>query len=749
LRVIGTGDGPSIHKKYPVVDGVSCEIYRKPTGRFITVTGKRYNDAPDTLADLNKFADEVLAELEAVKKEAKAKKEAATKTKPKSDRQLPPLEDIINNGHFELWENDRSRGEYYVVNELIRLGRRDEDIIAIFSDVNNGIAAHCLSKPEKPRDYIMRTIARARAEAGGASADGGPDPDGAEIANLAALSDIGYERQRADAAKRLGVRAAILDRLVQAERDRKRAGAAADKLQGEEIRFEDSEPWDEDVVGTDLLEALTAIVKDHVILELEEAWCIALWIVYTYLADVFRFSPRLGVTSPTRGCGKSTLFDIIRTLVLRGISTANITAAAVFRLVNNYHPCLIIDEADQFLGDKKDLQGLLNSGHKRGDRILRVLGDDQQLRAFDIFGPVAIGQIGVLPNTLIERAIPIQMRRRKKGDREIKLFDDETPEALEPFIALRRKCARWAQDHRIEIGETKVQLPPEAYNRIADNWRILKRIATVAGGEWPERVDKAALKAIKDHTISDEDLLTLLLSDIRSIEFRYTVTERTSSGNGDEMVEVATYDAKGEIPSAVLTEELTRLEGRPWAEMPGKDGREGKKLSQNKLARLLKPVSVIPESIGPTWKRVNGYRLEHFSDAFERYLGEEGVSNLATSHKPVNTGTSEISELRTVKMGCEVGNSKKPNNDGLLRGCEVVKGGSRQGKPDKPANGEDKGLDDNTIGHLASQYREQFYEVRDEDEVDAWLYRALAEYGVFPEFLKAEFARVKDAVFAL
>jgi hypothetical protein len=355
----------------------------------------------------------------------------------------------------------------------------------------------------------------------------------------------------------------------------------------------------------------------------------------------------------------------------------------------------------------------------------------------------------VLPNTLIERAIPIQMRRRKKGDREIKLFDDETPEAFEPFIALRRKCARWAQDHRIEIGETKVQLPSEVYNRIADNWRVLKRIATVAGGEWPERVNKAALKAIKDHTISDEDLLTLLLSDIRSIEFRYTITERTSSGNGDELVEVATYDAKGEIPSAVLTEELTRLEGRPWPEMPGKDGREGKKLSQNKLARLLKPVSVIPESIGPTWKRVNGYRLEHFSDAFERYLGEEGVSNLATSHKPVNTGTSEISEPRTVKMGCEVGKSKKTNNDGLLRGCEVTKGGSRQGKPDKPANGEDKGLDNNTIGHLASQYREQFYEARDEDEVDAWLYRALAEYGVFPEFLKAEFARVKDAVFAL
>ena len=84
-----------------------------------------------------------------------------------------------------------------------------------------------------------------------------------------------------------------------------------------------------------------------------------------------------------------------------------------------------------------------------------------------------------------------------------------------------------------------------------------------------------------------------------------------------------------------------------------------------------------------------------------------------------------------------------------MRGREVASGGPRQGEPDRPANGQDKGLDNNTVGHLASRYRELFYELRDEDEADAWLYRAPAEYGVFPEFLKIEVGRVKDAVFAL
>jgi primase-polymerase (primpol)-like protein len=110
LRVIGRGGGSQIHRKFPVADGVSVEIYRGGAKRLITLTGKRYNDAPDALADLNTLADEVLAELEAAKQQAKQAKRA----KQKSDgggkkKELPPLEDIIKNGHFELWENDRSR----------------------------------------------------------------------------------------------------------------------------------------------------------------------------------------------------------------------------------------------------------------------------------------------------------------------------------------------------------------------------------------------------------------------------------------------------------------------------------------------------------------------------------------------------------------------------------------------------------------------------------------------------------------
>jgi hypothetical protein len=759
LRIIGTGTGEKLHRKLPVADGVSCEVYRKAE-RFIAVTGHQLALELNELKDLDTIANEVVAELEGAKQQA----EQAKQEKMKFDvgggkkKELPPLDDIIKRGCFEHWGGDRSRAEWHVIHALIGNAKTDSEIAAVFMDLNNEIASHCQSRKEKPADYIARVITRARAEAETPSPAGDSSPDGVEIARLAALSDIEYERQRKAAAERLGIsRVSILDRSVQTERDKKKP-ASDDKLQGHELKFDDPEPWTEEVNGVELLDALESIINEHVIFTSEhQARLVALWIVYTYLVDCFRFSPRLGVTSPTRGCGKSTLLDLVRLLSFRGISTANITSAAVFRMIDKYHPTLIIDEADTFLGDYGDLQGILNSGHKKGDFAIRLAGDDHDIRGFDIFGSVAIGMIGVLPNQLIERAIRIVMQRRRKTDKEPKQLDGET--ALEPFRVLQRKIARWAGDHKVEIGNTKADVPSEVYNRVRDNWRVLKRIATVVGGKWPDYVDAAAREAVKSEDISDNDLLTLLLSDIRDIKFRYTII--LNKGTRDERVE---YDKEGEIRSEALLDKLKGLQGRPWAEMPGRDG---KPLTANKLASLLKPLGVIPELIGP--RRLSGYRREHFADAFERYLSEEGKpkegekeegtpnpkegeSNLSSSLTPIKPGTSEIFKPLMPENQREVQKCKKPNNDGQKRGREVWNGGSRAEeplKPPKPANGEDKGLDAQTIRRLAVEYQTRFYEEKDEQALDVWLRKELAEQGVFAEFIGIEFSRVKDALFAL
>jgi Protein of unknown function (DUF3631) len=642
---------------------VSVEIYRKPSGRFITVTGKRFGDAPDVLADLDALADTVKAELEALKAERKAKQK---KEKPEGGggekKDLPPLDDIIKNGHFEHWGGDRSRAEYYVVHQLIRLGKSDEEIIAIFSNADNAIAAHCLSKPENPRDYIMRTIAKARGVADPV------DPDGAEIARLAALSDIVYERERIEAAERLGFRASMLDHLVQAERDRKKRASGGDdgKLQGKAVKLEEPKPWDEAVAsGAELLDAIVAIIKEYVIFDNEHApRVVALWIVFTYLVHVFQFSPRLCITSPTKGCGKTTLLDIIFYMVLRPLLTSNVSAAALFRVIEKYMPCAMIDEGDTFINLQEELRGVLNSGHRRGGGVLRVVGDDLEPRLFATFCACVIALIGLPPPTVTDRSVVIELKRKRPGEKVRSFRTDR----VEPFKTLGRKAARWAQDHAIEIGATEAELPPEIFNRAADNWRVLKQIALVAGGSWPDYVDAAARAATAD--FSDEELLVQLLADIQAIEFAYEVHDHE---NGKEIVR--TYER--EISSAVLVQKLIELQGRPWAELPD----TGKALTANKLARMVKPLGIAPDFLGPEDARARGYRREHFEEAFDRYLserGEEGVSKRASVQDSIKQGVSDDFKPCSPETGCTVEKCEKPYNGSILHGCTVAKGESGQ-----------------------------------------------------------------------
>jgi hypothetical protein len=138
-----------------------------------------------------------------------------------------------------------------------------------------------------------------------------------------------------------------------------------------------------------------------------------LWIIHTYLLDSFSISPRLAIGSPEKGCGKTTLLDVISRLVWRPLSTSNATVAAIFRIVELSCPTLLIDEADTFLPENEELRGILNSGHRRGGSVIRTIGDDHEPRMFSTFCPCAIALIGKLPGTLADRSVSVELKRRR------------------------------------------------------------------------------------------------------------------------------------------------------------------------------------------------------------------------------------------------------------------------------------------------------------------------------------------------
>jgi Protein of unknown function (DUF3631) len=242
----------------------------------------------------------------------------------------------------------------------------------------------------------------------------------------------------------------------------------------------------------------------------------------------------------------------------------------------------------------------------------------------------------------------------------------------------------------------------------------------VTGGKWPEYIDEAA-KAAHARVEDEASRLELLLEDIRAVGFS---------------------DNDTEVRSADLVQRLIELEGRPWAELS-----RGKPLTQNRLARLLKPLAIGPENVGPEDSRARGYKQDRFQDAFARYLAPEPPFEMHRRTEGDEIRTSRISEPHSQQQSCALRKGENPNNDGPLGGCAAARGGI-------PLNGGDEaGLSDYRVRQLAGWYlhradaeRRETGTIR-ETELDDALRMALVEDGVFPEFIAVEFERVMRVVF--
>jgi putative DNA primase/helicase len=465
--------------------------------------------------------------------------------------------------------------------------------------------------------------------------------DGDVVAELARLSPLEYDRARGAAADRLGVRVASLDRLVNAKRP-----AKEEKGQGRALDLPDPEPWPESVNGAAMLSEIVSAVTSHVVMAKASADAFGLWAVHTYAVDAFPITPRLAIMSPEKQCGKTTLLDVLACLVRRPLPTANASMSGIFRAVEMVQPTLLLDEADRFVTNQnEELLGILNSGHRKGGSVLRTVGDDHEPRMFSTFAPCAFALIGRLPDTLDDRSVTIELRRRTAGEAIAPFRLDRT----EHLHTLARKAARWASDNIENLRSADPDVG-DLFNRVADNWRPLLAIAELAGGAWPRRAHEAAGAAAKRG--SESSIGIELLADIQGI-YAEKRTDRLSSGD--------------------LAAELAKIEGRPWAEW----GRPGKPISQNALARLLKRFKTNDDfPIAPTNTRIGdqvpkGYYLTQFEDAFARYLSSAPPTQPLHRNKPTATGTSTTFATATAKIDVAVGKCEKPNNDGHCDGVAV------------------------------------------------------------------------------
>jgi putative DNA primase/helicase len=278
----------------------------------------------------------------------------------------------------------------------------------------------------------------------------------------------------------------------------------------------------------------------------------------------------------------------------------------------------MVDEADAFMRDNEELRGILNSGHTRDSAyVVRTVGEDFTPKQFSTWGAKAIAGIGHLADTLMDRAIIFDLRRKMPHEQVERL------RYAEPnlFGELASRLCRFTNDHREAVRRARPELPYALHDRAQGNWEPLLAIADVAGGIWPEQARKAALVISAGSDESNLTLGTELLSDIQEV-FETKRIER--------------------IATAELIEALCSDDEKPWATY-----NRGKPVSPRQITKRLREYGIGSKNVRAGYEVRKGFEKVQFLDVFARYLTPEKIRYTATfSQESSNHADYSVADIQ-------------------------------------------------------------------------------------------------------
>lgn len=371
------------------------------------------------------------------------------------------------------------------------------------------------------------------------------------------------------------------------------------------------------VVLACILSSICALLLKHLVILPYQAQAAALWVAHTYMIAAAHVSPIAIINAPEKACAKTLFQTILGMLVRRPLAASNASMSALFRAIDRWDVALLIDEADTFLREQKEMHGMINAGYQRGGVVIRSepAGDTFEPKAFPVFGPKCIAGIALekhLPDATMSRGIHFNMRR-KRADEKVERFRGVDGTCAE----LRSDLARAAIDFIDEVKAARPPLPPELSDRAQDNWEPLLAIAQVAGPEWLGYATEAA------------------------ITMSATAKAPASTGN-DLLADLREVLAGWGAPTIRTTDLIALLVGDPdmgWATY-----NRGKPLTPRQLASHLASYDIKPKTVRqpkseghPKGSTPKGYVIADFHDTFDRYSSgrEEAAEEVADTPQQV------------------------------------------------------------------------------------------------------------------
>jgi hypothetical protein len=338
------------------------------------------------------------------------------------------------------------------------------------------------------------------------------------------------------------------------------------------------------VEGHTLISDLENLFKRHLVLPTGRAFILSLYVLLTYVWDSLDYCPYLVITSPTKRCGKTSLAQLLEWLVNCPKFTVDATGPATFRLIEQFQPTLIFDEAEKYLADR-GVRALLNAGFKSGTVVPRVIGGT--VVEFKTYCPKVVCLIGGVPDTVLDRAVLIRMRRAKRNEGVEELRERTV---LPVAAQLAADISQWIGTSKGAILEEYCRGSiPFLGQREANLWSPLFAIAAITVPTRLAELRTIALQMVTEKAELDTEAQAIqLLTDLRTI--------------------LATEPAE-QTPTQWLLSALKLLPESNW-----------EKLSSPRLAQLLRPFDIQPAQIWTNSRNVRGYLLRDLVDAFERYL---------------------------------------------------------------------------------------------------------------------------------
>lgn len=352
----------------------------------------------------------------------------------------------------------------------------------------------------------------------------------------------------------------------------------------------------------------------------EAADAATLYAAATHAAPWLEFAARLVVKSPVKRCGKSRLLDVLAQLVRRPLLTSDISAAALVRSIDpGDPPTLMLDEADATFGralkgDEKaeHLRGIINAGFGRDRPYRRWDVTTRSVEDCPTFAMAVLAGIGSLPDTIEDRAVIIEMRRKSAAERAAKyrVRRDKLKVAK-----VGRQLADAVGAVADEIGDAEPKMPPGLDDRCEDVWEALIAVADLAGGDWPARARKAAEVLSGGRTAADLTLSERLLADL--------------------------WDVFGGADAMWTEKILAVLHGigeAPWGDWYGRP------LNPRDLAKLLHPFGAESTDVRVGGVVKKGYRRADLHDAWSRYPPPPGPPPEGGSATSATWATPQVSD---------------------------------------------------------------------------------------------------------